>query len=148
MWNKPKPCNFSLSSNSLIVDADLFFPPFWFRSWPWCKEQFKKGRTKNKEALLKTQKTQEKNRTARQAVTFKKSKSCQAQSTSQFSLPLVPEAENRQPAAKYPGVFWSPSPSAKKGMWKSHLYDLLKQFPELWLWIMASSEGAQNPQRQ
>ncbi|XP_052523952.1 LOW QUALITY PROTEIN: cytosolic carboxypeptidase 3 [Tympanuchus pallidicinctus] len=73
------------------------------------KEERKTGRLSSKPRKL------EKNRTARQAVTFEKSKSCQAQSASQFSLPLVPEAENRQPAAKYSDVFWSPSSSAKKG---------------------------------
>jgi len=106
------------------------------------KEERKTGRLSLKPRRL------EKNRTARQAIQFRKSKSCQAQSASQFSLPLLPEAENRQPAAKYQDVFWSPGSSAKKGMWKSHLYDLLKQSPELWLWIMASSEGVHNLQKQ
>uniref|UniRef100_A0A8V0YQR6 AGBL carboxypeptidase 3 n=3 Tax=Gallus gallus TaxID=9031 RepID=A0A8V0YQR6_CHICK len=74
------------------------------------KEERKTGRLSLKPRRL------EKNRTARQAIQFRKSKSCQAQSASQFSLPLLPEAENRQPAAKYQDVFWSPGSSAKKGM--------------------------------
>ncbi|XP_021270827.1 cytosolic carboxypeptidase 3 isoform X3 [Numida meleagris] len=57
-----------------------------------------------------------KNRKTRQGVNFRKSKSCQAQNALQFSLPLLPEAKNRQPAAKYQDVFWSPSSSANKSM--------------------------------
>ncbi|XP_047917109.2 cytosolic carboxypeptidase 3 isoform X2 [Anser cygnoides] len=56
-----------------------------------------------------------KNRTASQDVNFRKSKSCQAQNTLQFSLPLLPQAKNSQPAAKYRDVYWSPSSSASEG---------------------------------
>lgn len=112
-----------------------------------AKSNSKKGEQKTGKLSSKPRKL-EKKRRARQAVKFKKSKSFQEQSTSQFSLPLLPETENRQPAAKYQDVSWSSSSSAKKGMWKSHLYDLLKQFPELWLWIMASSDRVQNLQKR
>ncbi|XP_072722847.1 cytosolic carboxypeptidase 3 isoform X2 [Ciconia boyciana] len=80
-----------------------------------AKSNSKKEERKMKEKLPSKSTRPKKTKTASQGVNFGKSKSCQAQDTLQFSLPLLPEAKNRQHAAKYRGIFWSPSSSASEG---------------------------------
>ncbi|KAM9293713.1 cytosolic carboxypeptidase 3 isoform 3-T3 [Morus bassanus] len=80
-----------------------------------AKSNSKKEERKMKERLPSKSTRPKKTRTASQDVNSGKSKSCQAQDTLQFSLPLLPEAKNRQHPAKYRGIFWSPSSSANEG---------------------------------
>ncbi|XP_064308152.1 cytosolic carboxypeptidase 3 isoform X1 [Phalacrocorax carbo] len=80
-----------------------------------AKSNPKKAEREMKERLPSKSTRPKQTRTASQDVNFGKSKSCQAQHTLQFSLPLLPEAKNRQCAAKYRGVFWSPSSPANEG---------------------------------
>ncbi|KAM6285798.1 cytosolic carboxypeptidase 3 isoform 2-T2 [Spheniscus humboldti] len=80
-----------------------------------AKSNSKKEERKMKERLPSKSTKPKKTSTATQDVNFGKSKSCQAQDTLQFSLPLLPEAKNRHHAAKYRGIFWSPSSSASEG---------------------------------
>ncbi|XP_076191780.1 cytosolic carboxypeptidase 3 isoform X1 [Aptenodytes patagonicus] len=80
-----------------------------------AKSNSKKEERKMKEKLPSKSTKPKKTRTATQDVNFGKSKSSQAQDTLQFSLPLLPEAKNRHHAAKYRGIFWSPSSSANEG---------------------------------
>ncbi|XP_075561284.1 cytosolic carboxypeptidase 3 [Pelecanus crispus] len=79
------------------------------------KSNSKKEERKMKERLPSKSTRPKKTRTASQDVNLGKSKSCQAQDTLRFSLPLLPAAKNRQHAAKYRGIFWSPSSSANEG---------------------------------
>ncbi|XP_068524999.1 cytosolic carboxypeptidase 3 isoform X3 [Anas acuta] len=79
-----------------------------------AKSNSKKEERKMESLPLKPERLR-KNWTASQDVNCRKSKSCQAQNTLQFSLPLLPQAKNRQPAAKYQDVYWSPSSSANEG---------------------------------
>ncbi|XP_075008384.1 cytosolic carboxypeptidase 3 isoform X2 [Calonectris borealis] len=80
-----------------------------------AKSNSKQEERKMKERVPSKSTRPKKTRTASQDVNFGKSKSCQAQDTLEFSLPLLPEAEDRQHAAKYRGIFWSPSSSANEG---------------------------------
>ncbi|KAM6092977.1 cytosolic carboxypeptidase 3 isoform 2-T3 [Theristicus caerulescens] len=80
-----------------------------------AKSNSEKEERRMKERLSSKSTRPRKTRTASQGVHFGRSKSCQAQDTLQFSLPLLPEAKNRQHAAKYQGIFWSPSSSANEG---------------------------------
>eukprot|EP00075_Anas_platyrhynchos_P019427 XP_027308680.1 cytosolic carboxypeptidase 3 isoform X3 [Anas platyrhynchos] len=79
-----------------------------------AKSNSKKEERKMESLPLKPERLR-KNWTASQDVNCRKSKSCQARNTLQFSLPLLPQAKNRQPAAKYQDVYWSPSSSANEG---------------------------------
>lgn len=79
-----------------------------------AKSNSKKEERKMESLPLKPERLR-RNWTASQDVNCRKSKSCQAQNTLQFSLPLLPQAKNRQPAAKYQDVYWSPSSSANEG---------------------------------
>ncbi|KAM6417671.1 cytosolic carboxypeptidase 3 [Pluvialis apricaria] len=80
-----------------------------------AKSNSEKEEKKMKERLPSKSARPKKTRTASQDVNFGNSKSCQAQDRPQFSLPLLPEAKNRQRAAKYRSIFWSPSSSANEG---------------------------------
>lgn len=103
-----------------------------------------KSNSKNEERKVKerlpTKGTRPK-KTASKDVNFGKSKSCQAQDTLQFSLPLLPKAKNKQHAAKYRDLFWSLSSSANEGTWKCHVSDLLNSQDfgyRLWLYQQGS----------
>ncbi|XP_068795329.1 cytosolic carboxypeptidase 3 isoform X3 [Struthio camelus] len=82
---------------------------------PDAKSSSSKEERKMKKKLPSKATRPSKNKTANQDANFRKSESCQAQNTLQFFPPLLPEAKDRQSAAKYQDVFWNFSSSASEG---------------------------------